>query len=56
MTIMRIGATQKYATGWELAFGKRGGKAATAVAASKNTKMIKKKKKANRKAKKFARA
>lgn len=50
MTIVRIGATKKYATGWDQAFGK-GGKKSSSAAAAKTAKTAKPaKKKAKRKA------
>jgi hypothetical protein len=51
VTIVRIGATKKYATGWDQAFGKGGKKSTSGAAATKPAKAAKPaKKKAKRKA------
>jgi hypothetical protein len=48
MTIIRKGATKKYAAGWEQAFGK-GGKTAKAEAGDKTLRPTKKKRAAKKK-------
>ncbi len=51
MTIVRIGATKNYASGWDHAFAKGGKKSSKSTAAAKPTKAAKPaKKKAKRKA------
>jgi hypothetical protein len=48
VTIVRIGATQKYSDNWEVAFGKKGGRKA---AAAKSTKKAVSRKAAKKKTK-----
>ncbi len=40
MTIIRVGATKQYSTGWETAFGKGKKRAGPAAAAKKTTKKM----------------
>lgn len=52
VTILRVGSNEKYAAGWEQAFGKKKTKSAAKATAAK----AKKKKKAVKKAKKKAKS